>query len=161
AVPYYWPSNAGVGDGWQLTSLLEPLAPLKSKMVMLGNMNNYSPWGAHVEPSHGNVCAATCACSKANGPSNGYSGIPLAQVNAQTLGGATPLSSMQVGRSTLDSYTDGNPGQHSRSISWSDAMTPLYKIISPQAVFDRLVGGGGAPPSAAGNTGGVIDKAAA
>src|SRR5262249_16728023 len=59
AVPYYWPSNAGVGDGWQLTSLLEPLAPLKSKMVMLGNMNNYSPWGAHVEPSHGNVCAAT------------------------------------------------------------------------------------------------------
>jgi hypothetical protein len=49
---------------------------------------------------------------------------------------------MQVGLSTLDSYTDGLPGPHSRSISWKDPASPLYKIISPQNVFDNMVAGG-------------------
>jgi hypothetical protein len=54
----------------------------------------------------------------------------------------TPLASLQVGLSTLDSYTDGLPAPHSRSISWRDAASPLYKMISPQNVFDTLVAGG-------------------
>jgi Protein of unknown function (DUF1552) len=160
AVPYYWPTAPGVSDAWQLTSVLEPLAALKSKMVMLGNVSNYSPWGMHVEPSHGNVCAATWTCVKANGPGNANSGTSVDQAIAKTIGGSTPLSSLQVGLSTLDSYTDGNPGQHSRSISWSDPQTPLYKIISPQAVFDRLVGTGAPPPTAAANTNAAPDPMA-
>ena len=54
----------------------------------------------------------------------------------------TPLTSLQVGLSTLNSYTEDLPPAHSRSISWKDAATPLYKIISPQSVFDALVAGG-------------------
>jgi hypothetical protein len=91
---------------------------------------------------------------------NAYSGISVDQAIANTIGGATPLSSLQVGLSTLNSYTDGNPGQHSRSISWSDPMTPLYKMISPQAVFDRLVGPSGPAPTAASNMGATPDPAA-
>jgi hypothetical protein len=98
---------------------------------------------------------------KANGPMNGCSGISVDQAIARTIGGATSLSSLQVGLSTLNSYTDGNPGQHSRSISWSDPATPLYKIISPQAVFDRLVGPTGAPPTAASNAVAAPDPSAA
>jgi hypothetical protein len=150
-VPYYWPAAPGVGDEWQLSSVMEPLAPLKSKIAVLGGVGNYSPWGGHVEPSHGNVCAATWTCVKANGPMNANSGTSVDQVIAKTIGGATPLASLQVGLSTLDSYTEGNPGQHSRSISWSDPGTPLYKMISPQAVFDRLVGPNAATPTATAN----------
>jgi Protein of unknown function (DUF1552) len=142
AVPYYWPAAPGAGDGWQLTSVLEPLAPLKSKIAVLGGVSNFSPWGGHVEPSHGHVCAATWTCTRGNGIGNANSGISVDQAIAKTIGGATALSSLQVGLSTLDSYTEGMPGQHSRSISWADPQTPLYKMISPQAVFDRLVGGG-------------------
>jgi len=159
-VPYYYPAAPGVGDGWQLSSILEPLAPVKSKMLFLGGVQNYAPWGGHVEPAHGNLCAALWTCTKANGPMNSYSGISVDQAIARTIGGATPLPSLQVGLSTLNSYTDGNPGQHSRSISWSDPMTPLYKMISPQAVFDRLVGPSGPAPTAAGNTGATPDPAA-
>jgi hypothetical protein len=159
-LPYYWPAQTGVGDDWQLTSVTEPLTPLKSKLVMLGGVGNYSPFGGHVEPSHGNLCAATWTCTKANGPGNANSGISVDQAIANRIGGATPLASMQVGLSTLNSYTDGNPGQHSRSISWSDPGTPLYKMISPQAVFDRLVGGGAALPSATMNQGAAPDPAA-
>ncbi len=152
AVPYYWPAAPGVGDAWQLTSVLEPFAALKSKMTMLGGVSNHATWAGHIEPSHGNVCAATWTCTKGNGPGNAYAGISVDQAIAKTIGGATPLSSLQVGLSTLDSSSDGMPGQHSRSISWADPQTPLYKIISPQAVFDRLVGGGGgAQPTASTN----------
>jgi Protein of unknown function (DUF1552) len=155
AVPYYWPAAAGAGDAWSLPSVLEPLAPLKSKLFMLGNVANTSPFNGHVEPSHGNLCAATWTCVRANGLMNTASGISVDQAIAKTVGGATPLSSLQVGLSTLDSYSDGNPPQHSRSISWSDPQTPLYKIISPQAVFDRLVG-----PNAAGSNTATFDPAA-
>jgi hypothetical protein len=141
AGPYWWPAAPGVGDGWQLSSLLEPLAPLKSQVAVLGNVANTAPWGGHIEPSHGNLCASTFTGVRANGPGNAWSGTSVDQAIAKTIGGATALSSLQLGLSTLDSYTDGNPGQHSRSISWSDPQTPLYKTISPQAVFDRLVGG--------------------
>jgi hypothetical protein len=155
AVPYYWPTTSGAGDAWQLTSILEPLAPLKSKMVMLGNMGNYSPFGGHIEPSHGHALASTWTCTRANtigdSVANACSDISVDQAVAKTIGGATPLSSLQVGLSTLDSYQDGLPAQHSRSMSWADAQTPLYKIISPQAVFDRLVGGAAPAPTAAAN----------
>jgi hypothetical protein len=164
AVPYYWPTAPGVGDAWQLTSVLEPLAPLKAKMAMLGNVANYSPWGGHIEPSHGNVCAATWTCVRGstspNGAINANSGISVDQAIAKTIGGATTLSSLQVGLSTLDSYSEGMPPQHSRSISWADPQTPLYKVISPQAVFDRLVGGGATVSTAAANTSGAPDPAA-
>jgi hypothetical protein len=85
---------------------------------------------------------------KPNGPMNAYSSISIDQAIANQIvasnGGTspTPLASLQVGLSTLDSYTDGLPGPQSRSISWKDAQTPLYKIISPQNVFDVLVAGG-------------------
>jgi hypothetical protein len=161
AVPYYWPAAPGVGDGWQLTSVTEPLAPVKGKLVMLGGVSNYSPWAGHIEPSHGNVCAATWTCTRANGPDRGSSGTSVDQVIAKTIGGATVVPSLQVGLSTLDSSADGNPPQHSRSISWSDPQTPLYKMISPQAVFDRLVGTGSVPaPTAAANMSTMPDPAA-
>lgn len=140
-IPYYWPTTPGTGDAWQLAPLMEPLAPIKAKVAVLGGVSNHSTWNGHIEPAHGHVCAATWTCTKANGPSNGYSGTSVDQVIARTIGQETALSSLQVGLSTLDSYPDGLPGQHSRSISWSDPQTPLYKIISPQAVFDRLIGG--------------------
>src|SRR6185503_16317137 len=34
------------------------------------------------------------------------------------------------------------PGQHSRSRAWKSATEPLYKIVNPRAVFDRLTAGG-------------------
>jgi hypothetical protein len=161
AVPWYWPATTGAGDAWQLTSVTAPLAPLKSKLSFLGGVSNYAPFGGHIEPSHGNVCAATWTCTRANGTGNANSGISVDQAIARTIGGATPLPSLQVGLSTLNSSEDGTPGQHSRSISWSDPETPLYNIISPQAVFDRLTGAGAAPsPSAAANTSATPDPIA-
>src|SRR5450432_2798652 len=59
---------------------------------------------------------------------------------------------IQVGLSTVDAFTDGLPAQHSRSMSWKSASEPLYKVVNPQAVFDRLLAGRGQAPSAGMNT---------
>ncbi|HEY3497687.1 MAG TPA: DUF1552 domain-containing protein [Polyangiaceae bacterium] len=136
----FWrPSGEGSGDAWGLSPILEPLAPVKSYLTVLSNVSNYAPFGGHVEPSHSSLGASTWTCVKPSGDGNANSGISVDQVIANHIGGATRLPSIQVGLSTLDSYTDGLPGQHSRSMSWKSASQPLYKTVNPQAVFDRLV----------------------
>jgi Protein of unknown function (DUF1552) len=152
----YW-SPTGSGTAMTLSPILAPLEPNKSKVLVLGNVGNYAPWNGHIEPSHGHnsataftgVRASTLAgVNTGNGDTYVRSSISVDQIIAnqlQTANGGklpTPLHSLQVGLSTLDSYTDGLPGPHSRSISWKSNTEPLYKIISPKAVFDRLVAGG-------------------
>jgi hypothetical protein len=144
---YLWGAT-GAGASMTLAPILQPLRPNISKIMPLGGVGNYSPWGAHVEPSNSNNCATAWTGVKANGPMNANSSISIDQAIANQIvasnGGKspTPLASLQLGLSTLDSYTDGLPAPHSRSISWQDAASPLYKLISPQDVFDTLVAGG-------------------
>ena len=138
----FWrPTGTGAGDAWKLSPILEPLLPVKRYVSVLTNVANYATFGGHVEPSHSNCGAATWTCVQANGDDKANSGISVDQVIANQVGAATRLPSLQVGLSTLDSYTDGLPGQHSRSISWKSANEPLYKVVNPQAVFDRLTSG--------------------
>jgi hypothetical protein len=153
----YWPNGTadtylwgatGAGTAMTLAPILQPLMPNIGKIMPLGGSGNYSPWNGHIEPSHGNNCATAWTGVKSNGPMNANSSISIDQAIGNQIQAAnggtlpTPLHSMQVGLSTLDSYTDGLPGPHSRSISWKDAASPLYKIISPQNVFDTIVAGG-------------------
>ncbi|HVU53197.1 MAG TPA: DUF1552 domain-containing protein [Polyangia bacterium] len=169
----YWPNGTadgylwgatGAGASMTLAPILQPLQPNISKIMPLGGVGNYSPWNGHVEPSHGNNCATAFTGVKANGPMSANSSISIDQAIGNQIQAAnggtlpTPLHSLQVGLSTLDSYTDGLPGPHSRSISWKDAASPLYKIISPQNVFDTLVAGG-LPQT--GNTGSTMPDPAA
>jgi hypothetical protein len=80
-----------------------------------------------------------------SGDRSNDNGISVDQVIARHAGGTTALDSIQVGLSTLDSFPDGLPGQHSRSISWKSPTEPLYKIVNPQALFDRLTAGSVTP----------------
>jgi hypothetical protein len=156
-VSVYWPNGTadsylwgatGSGASMTLAPILQPLQGNLAKVMPLGGVGNYSPWNGHVEPSHGNNCATAWTGVKANGAMSANSSISIDQAIGNQIQAAnggklpTPLHSLQVGLSTLDSYTDGLPGPHSRSISWKDAASPLYKIISPQNVFDTLVAGG-------------------
>jgi len=153
----YWPNGTADGNLWgasgagasmTLAPILQPLQPSIGKALVLGAVGNFSPWGMHVEPSHGNNCATSWTGVKASGAMGINSSISIDQAIANQIKASnnntlpTPLHSMQLGLSTLDSYTDGLPGPHSRSISWKDAASPLYKIISPQNVFDNMVAGG-------------------
>jgi hypothetical protein len=148
----FWkPHGLGSGGAWQLSPVLEPLAPVKSAVSVLNNVGNYSPFGGHIEPSHANNFAAFLTCAKAKSTAGGASattGISVDQVIANGIGAATKIPSLQVGLSTLDSSPDGLPGPCSRSISWDAAGQPLGKMVDPQTVFDKLVAAGPVPSPA-------------
>jgi hypothetical protein len=150
--------EGGAGAAWQLSPILEPLAPVKAQLSVLSHVANYSPFGGHVEPSHSNLGASTWTAVRPGGDGNRDNGISVDQVIAKQIGTATPLDSIQVGLSTLNSFEDGLPGQHSRSISWRSASEPLYKIVNPQALFDRLTGAGLGAGSAAGVDGAAAER---
>jgi hypothetical protein len=148
----YW-TPRGSGSSLTLSPILAPLEANKSKALVLGNVGNFSPWGGHIEPSHGHNSAAAWTGVAAhtipqNGEKNFGGSISVDQTIANLLtqqnGGRspTPLESLQVGLSTKDSFTDGLPGPHSRSISWKSESEPLYKTVSPAAVFQFLMSGG-------------------
>jgi hypothetical protein len=154
---FYWPLGTadgylwgatGAGASMTLAPVLRPLQPNISKIMPIGGVGDYSPFNAHTEPSNASNCATMWTGVQPNGPMNAYSSISIDQAIASQIvasnGGKspTPLASLQVGLSTLDSYTEDLPPAHSRSISWKDAATPLYKTINPQSVFDTLVAGG-------------------
>src|SRR5258706_1844657 len=136
---FYWPNGtasgfwtpSGSGTALTLSPILQPLEPNKAKVLVLGNVGNYSPWNGHIEPSHGHNSATAWTGVRANGTGNNNSSISVDQQIAQLLtaqnGGKspTPLESLQIGLSTLESYTDGLPGPPSRSVSWKSASEPL------------------------------------
>jgi hypothetical protein len=142
----FWrPTATGTGNAWTLSPILEPLAPLKPFVNVLSSVGNYGPFGGHIEPSHGNLTGAVLSCTKpTRDPANplgttSFGGVSVDQVIAKAIGNRTKLDSLQVGLSTLDSSPDGVPAAFSRSISWRSPTEPLYKLVSPQAVFDRIV----------------------
>jgi hypothetical protein len=159
---FWTPTGSGSADGWKLSPIMAPLAPVKTKLLTMSNVSNTAPFvsdkdpdGTHPTGSHGALSASTWTAAPPNGPMNANNGISVDQAVANTIMAGpnpTPLHSLQVGLSTVDAFTDGLPAQHSRSMSWKSASEPLYKVVNPQAVFDRLVSGRGQLPSAGMNT---------
>jgi hypothetical protein len=116
----WWrPALVGKGDAWQLSPILQPFQALKKKMIVLTNLENYSPFAklsgpAELNPSHGQAPGAFLACVDANVvraalKNDTANGITADQVIAQApaYSGLTKLASMQVGLSTIYSYCDG------------------------------------------------------
>jgi hypothetical protein len=151
----FWrPAGGGSGTAWQLSSILEPFGEaLKPKLSVVTNLENgsvFNPDGsAHVEPSHARLGGAwlTCVDAKAVREQLGIAeanGVSVDQLIAQhpTFKGKTALSSLQVGLSTPLSSCDGDgePCSSSRSVSWASPTQPLYKLVDPLEVFNRIVG---------------------
>jgi hypothetical protein len=146
--PNFWtPATTGTGPAWQLSPILDPLTPVKSQVTVLGRVDQtvYAPNG--VTPSNGPLTgsyltAVKCSTSSpVAAPTVGHAGISIDQRVAQLPAMAAPVPSLQLGLATQRSYCDGTPCELSRSISWKDANTPLYKVVNPQKVFDAIVSG--------------------
>jgi Protein of unknown function (DUF1552) len=157
--PEFWrPTNAGSGAAWSLSSVLSPLNPHKSKLIVLSGLENGSVFNPDsspiVEPPHSRQAGAWLTCQDAVAlrqqlgvpDANGVSADQL-MAAAAAVTGASALPSLQLGLSTTQSSCDGQPCSLSRSVSWKSQTEPLYKLVDPKQAFDKLVG---AAPSQAG-----------
>lgn len=147
------PSTFGVGNAWSLSGILEPLTPLKGKLNVLTGMENGTSFNADrsssVEPSHGRQPAAWLTCmdpqvvrdktmsKDANVPS-----IDQRIAKFLKAQGTIPYDSLQVGLSTAFGACDGQPCSQSRTVSWDSMNRPMYKLVDPLDVFNKLVGVG-------------------
>lgn len=149
----YWrPTSAGSGPAWQLGPILEPFgAALKSKLTVVSNLENGSVFNedgsAHIEPSHARLGGAwlTCVDTGAARARLGVAeaaGISVDQVLARhaAFQGKTALDSLQVGLSTPLGSCDNEPCSSTRSVSWAGSTSPMYKLVDPLEVFNRIVG---------------------
>jgi hypothetical protein len=160
-LPIYLPLGAPplwkpalTGSAWSLSSVLAPLAPVKSKTTVISGLENGSAFnrdgGSSVEPSHGRLSGGWLTCVDADKlrEQNNWqdiNGVSADQVIAThpALAGVAPLESLQVGLTSLQSFCDGKPCSRSRSVSWKTQTQPLFKLVDPKKVFDLLVGGPG------------------
>ncbi|HKP58993.1 MAG TPA: DUF1552 domain-containing protein [Polyangiales bacterium] len=148
AAAAHWPARGkGSGASWSLSPILQPLAPLKAKLIAYANLENYSSMSTNknVQPSHSRLCGSFLTCDDSDRIRKELkvqvaNGVSLDQLIAQRM--TTPLRSLELGLSTLNSYEDGRDPSLSRSIAWASQTQPLYKQVNPQAVFDRLVASG-------------------
>src|SRR5260370_12688600 len=168
---FWFPPAPGVGTGWTVSGIREPLLPSKNALRVMRGLGNCSSYGnQHAEPSHGTNCGAAFhgfesrldpQLKAAKQPLLGLTdakpggGKSVDQYIADQIGPKTRLPSLQLGLETISSSSpDNSVMASSRSMSWSGPNQPMTQVINPQTVFDTLVmagapaqGGGPVTPS--------------
>ncbi len=142
-MPAWTPTTTG--ENYELTPILEPLAPWKSELLVLTGLSNLAG-KANVPGDHARGTGSFLTCQpvfKTEGEGI-YNGISVDQRLAQHLGQWTTFPSLELGAEGGASVGDCDSGYscaYSRNISWTSPTTPLPKEVNPLEAFDRLFGG--------------------
>jgi hypothetical protein len=137
-VPAWTPQ--GTGRDFALSPTLQPLAPLKDKIVVLSNLWNQASKGGdghYVKEA----AILTCATIKKTPGADIANATSVDQVMAQRTAGQTPLPSLELGVTPVAIGVDAVVGYtriYGSHIAWSNPTTPLAREINPRAVYERL-----------------------
>lgn len=138
--PHLWTPKK-VGNSYEGTEILEPMEAVRNEFDILTNLGHKkSQQGdGHYAKTANYLSGETVQKSTGN---NMRCGKSADQVIAASIGGQTPLPSIELGiqptKTTTGEYTQVYGGH----ISWSQATKPLPKEIYPQLAFDRLFSSG-------------------
>ena len=136
------------GYGFKLPYILEPLAPVQEKMLVLSGLThdkgraNGDGAGDHARSA--SVYLTGAQPRKTDGE-NIRSGISVDQVAAKAIGHLTRFSSLELGVDpgrNAGNCDSGYSCAYSSNISWSSETTPVGKEVNPRLVFERLFAGG-------------------
>ncbi|HVZ75406.1 MAG TPA: DUF1552 domain-containing protein [Polyangia bacterium] len=135
----FYPTTTG--PGFEITTMLEPLAALKPDFTFITGLENAlaKPDGPGDHAS-GTGAFITCA-HPFKSEETIMNGVSADQIAAQKVGTATRLPSMQLGidgGSSAGGCDSGYSCAYARNVSWADAMTPLPKLTNPSQVFDQI-----------------------
>jgi hypothetical protein len=152
ASPGYW-TPTGVGKDWQLTPILQPLAPFKDQLTVISNMDHAMAGSLRPEESAGDHSRTAAVYLSAAHPKRTEGqdiqcGVTIDQVLAQQIGQRNPLPSLELcieDVGALGVCGVGYSCAYTNSISWSAPTSPLPMERNPQVVFERLFGDGSTP----------------
>jgi hypothetical protein len=134
-----------VGPLSTLPTILEPLAPVQDKILVLSGLANAAA-SVPVAGDHarGTGSFLTCRTVEKTEGANIKNGISMDQVAAQHLAQFTRIPSMQIGIDGGSAAGDCDSGYscaYARNISWASDTQPLPKTVNPQVVWDLLFDG--------------------
>lgn len=138
------------GRDFELTPILEPLAPVRDKISVLTGLtadkaNAYGDGGG----DHARAMAAFLTGvhpNKTDG-TDIRAGISVDQVAAAQIGDRTRLPSLELGTehgSMAGNCDSGYSCVYSSTVAWRSPTQPLPKEVNPKLVFERLFGAGDA-----------------
>ncbi len=135
---------ATVGTDYALPPMFKGLDALKADFSIVTGLENTNakPDGAG-DHAAGTSSFITCAHATKS-QTDIKLGISADQVAAQKIGTTTRLPSLQLGIDGGGGTGDCDSGYscaYARNISWSDAQTPLPKIVDPAQAFNQLFEG--------------------
>jgi uncharacterized protein DUF1552 len=137
---------AVVGSVFPMTPVLDPLAPFRDRMVVIGGLANNEARKLEFEIAgdHPRACSAylTAAHPKMTSGADIHCGVSVDQIAASELGTQTPLPSLEIGLETpmIGACESAYSCVYYNTISWKGPETPLPMENRPRAVFERLVG---------------------
>ena len=135
------------GAGFEMTPILEPLAPYRDQMLVLSGLDcknaNPQPGEGGGDHERGSGAFLTGVHPKKTGGTDIEAGTSIDQVAAKELGNQTELASLEL---TLDfaEFVGGcDPGYscaYTNTLCWRSPNTPIPMENNPRAVFERLFG---------------------
>jgi hypothetical protein len=136
------------GADFELTPILQPLAPVKDELLVLTGLtaDKARPHGDG-GGDHARAMASFltgCQARKTDG-TDIRAGVSVDQVAAGRLGDQTRLPSLEIGAEAgamAGNCDSGYSCVYSSTMSWRSATQPLPKEVNPKLIFERLFGSG-------------------
>jgi hypothetical protein len=138
--PHTW-TPKGVGNDFELTPILQPLATVKKDILVLTNLTNRATdtGDGHYVKDAAFLTGTTI--HRTTGSDLNSGGMSVDQVAARKIGNLTPLPSLELAVEPVTTGVDtivGYTRLYGSHISWATPTTPLAKEINPKLAFDRL-----------------------
>jgi hypothetical protein len=145
-------------EGWrfELSPLLEPLAPFREQLLVLSGMSNQAadaiPGEGGGDHSRGQAAFLTGVHAKKTQGPDFQAGVSMDQIAARELGNETQLASLELALEANDLVGGCELGlacAYTGTLSWRGPTTPVPVEMDPRAVFERLFGSGDSTDPAA------------
>lgn len=135
------------GAGFELTPVMQPLAPFRDQLVVLSGLANKEadskPGDGGGDHSRAQTAYLTGLHAKKTEGADIEAGISVDQIVAKELGRETQLSSLELALEANElagGCEDAYSCAYTGTIAWRTANTPLPMEHNPRAVFERLFG---------------------
>ena len=138
----YW-TPTGTGTAFELSPILQPMAPHRDRTLVLSGLHPGVGGGAHAGASTKFLTGVPGRMTDGTGIRSGTS---IDQLLGQELGKETQLSTLELGLDSRDfagSCDAGFACAYTNTISWRNPTTPLPMENNPRVVFERLFGDSG------------------
>jgi hypothetical protein len=143
-MPLWKPAKPGAGASFELSPILQGLAPVKSHVTVLGGLNNYAAGlGDGGGPHTRNQSAWLTGVLAKPGEADVRLATTVDQYAARVLGKDTLLSSLEICTDPSDqvgSCDNGYSCLYVNTISWKSATVPNPMERNPRVIFERLFG---------------------